>query len=121
MVNNHVALQDDDTSYVKNITIGNNPCPYCVAMENIGFVPVESATIATHHPHCSCQPKYKRTIKKPKPISATEFKEMQRREIEKMNRKAEREGRPKTYIDPQSPVNLRKEDLLQDWQEFKKS
>ena len=119
VVNTHEALKDEDTQYVQNMTLGNNPCPYCVAMENMGFVPVASSTIAIHHSNCSCQPKFKRTIKRPEPISQQDFLDMQQKQIDKFNRKAEREGRPKTYIKPQPPVNLRESDLLRDWDDFK--
>jgi len=112
---NHVAMQDEDTQLVKNVTQGNAPCPYCVATESLGFVPVENATISTHHPHCSCRAEYKRTIKRPKKWSNDTYKSRLQTEINKLNAKAERLGQPKTYIDPQAPVNLRTNDLYRDY------
>jgi hypothetical protein len=104
---NHEAVQDPDTQYVKNITQGNNPCPYCVATEDIGFVPVGNASIATHHPNCSCRAEYKRTTKRPESWSNAEYKGKLQASIDKQNKKAEKNGTNKTYIEPQTPVNLR--------------
>lgn len=114
---NHVAMQDPDTQLVKNVTQGNAPCPYCIATESLGFVPVENATIATHHPHCSCRAEYKRTIKRPKKWSNDTFKSRLQTEINKMNARAERKGLPKTYIEPETPVNLRTNDLFRNYPE----
>lgn len=111
---NHKAMRDEDTQYVKNVTQGSNPCPYCVAVENLGFVPVANATIATHHPHCSCTQEYKKTIKRPKAWSNAKYKSKLQSEIDKMNARAERKGSGKTYILPQTPVNLRSSDLMSD-------
>lgn len=115
----HKQLDNPDTHYVKNVTQGNNPCPFCIATENLGFVPVENATISTHHTNCSCRPIFKRSIKKPKKWSNETFMSRQQTEINKLNAKAEKEGRPKTYIEPYAPTNLRSTDPLKDWEEFK--
>jgi hypothetical protein len=115
----HIALQNKDTHLVKNITQGDDPCPFCVASENMGFVPVESATISTHHPHCSCVQEFKRTMKKPEKWSDEKFIQKQQSQINKVNAEAERKGKPKTYLQPISPTNLRETDLLKDWNEFK--
>ncbi len=104
---NHEAVQDPDTQYVKNITQGNNPCPYCVSAEDLGFVPVGNASISTHHPNCSCRAEYKRTTKRPESWTNAEYKGKLQASIDKQNKKAEKEGRPKTYIKPDTPVNLR--------------
>lgn len=117
----HEALKNEDTHLVKNITQGNNACPFCVATENMGFVPVENATISTHHTHCSCTPEFKRTLKKPEKWSNETFMSRQQTEIDKLNVKAEREGKAKTYIKPYAPTNLRNTDPLNDWEEFKDS
>jgi len=110
-VKNERAMQDEDTQLVKNVTSGDNPCPYCIATENLGFVPVENATIATHHPNCSCTPRYKKSIRKPKKWSDNTFKDRLQTEINKQNRKNKAQGRPITYIKPENPVNLRKDIL----------
>ena len=114
---NHVAMQDEDVTLVKNITQGSNPCPYCISTENLGFVPVENATISTHHTNCSCRAEYKKTIKKPKKWSNDTFKSRLQSEINKQNAMAESKGRPKTYIKPETPKNLRTNDLFKNYPE----
>ncbi len=115
----HEALKNEDTQLVKNITQGSNPCSFCEATENLGFVPVESATISTHHPHCSCRPEFKRTLKRPKKWSNETFISRQQTEINKLNARNDRLGKPKTYIKPYAPTNLRNTDPMNDWDEFK--
>jgi len=115
---NYEAMQDPDVQLVKNITQGSNPCGYCIATENLGFVPVANATIATHHPNCSCTAEYKRTIKRHEKWSNDEFKSKLQAQIDKQNARSERLGNPKTYIEPQTPVNLRGAgNLLSDYSE----
>jgi len=114
VVDNHIAVQDPDTQWVKNITQGSNACSYCLAVSNLGFVPVANATIATHHPNCSCSSEYKKSIKRPKKWSNDTYESRLQTEINKENKKAERKGRSKTYQAPETPVNLRSNDLLSD-------
>jgi len=115
----HEALKNEDTQLVKNITQGSNPCAFCEATENLGFVPVDNATISTHHPHCSCRPEFKRTLKRPKKWSNETFMSRQQTEVNKINARNERQGKPKTYIKPYAPTNLRNTDPMNDWEEFK--
>jgi len=112
---NHIAMQDPDTQLVKNVTQGNNPCNYCVAVEGLGFVPVENATLASHHPNCSCRPEYRRTIKRPKKWSNDTHNTRLQAEINKENKKSKSKGQPITYIKPESPVNLRTNDLYRNY------
>lgn len=105
---NQEAMDDPDTKLVKNITSGDDPCNYCIASENLGFVPVENATLATHHPNCSCSSQYKKTSKNPQKWSNDTFKSRLQTEINKQNSKSKRLGRPITYIDPETPTNLRR-------------
>jgi len=115
---NHEAMQNPDTQYVKNVTQGSNPCNYCVATENLGYVPVGNATISIHHPNCSCRAEYKRTLKRPEKWSNDKFKNKLQVEIDKQNAKSERKGTGKTYIQPETPKNLRGAgDLLSDYSE----
>ena len=111
-VKNAEAMEDPDTQLVQNITSGSNPCPFCISMENIGFVPVENATIATHHPNCSCTPIYKKTTKRPKKWSNDTFNMRLQAEINKQNKIAIREGRPRTYVPIVSPTNLRNNTIV---------
>ena len=115
----HEALKNEDTQLVKNITQGSSPCAFCEATENLGFVPVDNATISTHHPHCSCRPEFKRTLKRPKKWSNETFMSRQQTEVNKINARNERQGKPKTYIKPYAPTNLRNTDPMNDWEEFK--
>jgi hypothetical protein len=112
LVKNGIAMDDPDTQYVRSITSGSNPCPYCVAVENVGFVPVENATIPTHHPHCFCTVDYKKTSKRPKAWSDDKHTKLVQKEIDKANEISVKAGRDKTYIKPEQPRNIRKETML---------
>jgi len=108
-VKNVEAMHDPDTQYVKNITSGSNPCNYCLSVEDIGFVPVENATLPTHHPNCSCSPQYKKTSRRPEKWSNDKHNNLVQKNIDKWNKK---NPDNKTYIKPISPVNLRNNTLL---------
>jgi hypothetical protein len=105
-------MDDPDTQYVRSITSGSNPCNYCVAVENVGFVPVENATIPTHHPHCFCTVDYKKTSRRPKAWSDDKHTKLVQKEIDKANEISVKAGRGKTYIKPEQPRNIRKETML---------
>lgn len=107
----HRKLQDPDINLVMNKTQGSNPCTFCVAMHNMGFVPVISATLATHHPHCSCRPIFHKTIVKQEKISQEDFEAMFQNQYNGLIDS----GGKKTYIYPPKPYNLRDTDPMKDW------
>jgi len=103
-VKNAEAMDDPDTQYILNVTAGSNPCNYCIAVENMGYIPVENATLPTHHPNCSCSPSYKRSSRRPKPLTDKQHTQELQKNINKENKK----GPNITYQKPLKPRNLRK-------------
>lgn len=115
---NHEAMKNPDAQYIKMVTQGSNPCPYCLAVEDLGFIPVANAVNPNFHSNCSCRAEYKYTIKRPKKWSNDTFKSRLQTNINKRNKQAESKGAPKTYQSPETPVNLRGAgDLLRDYSE----
>lgn len=112
-VKNEEAMQNENTQWVRNVlSSGPNVCPYCIAVTNLGWVPVENATIATHHPNCSCTSEYKMSSKKPKKWSDKTYESRLNTEINAANNAAKAASKPKTYIKPETPINLRDNTLI---------
>jgi hypothetical protein len=111
----HIALKDEDTRLVRNSIEGSNPCPFCIAVTSLGFIPVESALQPPHHPHCSCKLQWKKTIVPQKTIPKDQFVKMLEKSVDEQNKVAQSAGKPKSYLDIVKPINLRQADKLADW------
>ncbi len=109
LVKNGVVMEDEDTQYVKNITSGDDPCNYCSAVEDMGYIPVANATIPTHHPNCSCTPDYRKTSKRPKAWSTEKHDKTLQSNINKLNKS---NPGSKTSQLPEKPQNLRDNTML---------
>jgi hypothetical protein len=111
-VKNEAAMTNPNTQWVRSVTSsGPNNCPYCLAVEDLGWVPVENATIPVHHPHCSCSPQYKQSSRTPEKWSNDKYTSKLQKNIDKQNAIAKADGDPKTYIPTEVPTNLRNNTL----------
>jgi hypothetical protein len=107
------ATNDPNTKYVKTEIYGEETCAYCLGIYDLGFVPVESATLPPHHPNCDCQPKFRKTVKKVEPWTKEEYQERASKSVENRNEANVKAGRRKSYIDIAPAENLRENSLTE--------
>lgn len=116
---NDTAMKDKNTKLVRNQIYGEITCPYCLAIASLGWVPVENAVIPPHHPHCDCQAKYRKTAKKIEPWKKGEYEQQMAAAVKVENKKAEKAGRSKTYLEVAPAENLRAMSLTEQLQNTK--
>ena len=107
------ALKDKNTKLVKNEVYGEYTCAYCLGISDLGYIPVEMATLPPHHPHCDCQPKFKKTVRKIEPITQKEYINKATDAVEKRNAANKKKGQPLTYLPIEKPYDLRKNSLTE--------
>lgn len=107
------ATNDPNTKYVKTEIYGEETCAYCLGIYDLGFVPVESATLPPHHPNCDCQPKFRKTVKKVEPWTKEEYQKRATASVNKRNEINQKKGDRKTYIPIAPAENLRENSLTE--------
>jgi hypothetical protein len=107
------ATNDHNTKYVKTQTYGEITCAYCLGLSDLGYVPVENATLPPHHPSCDCQPKFRKTVRDVEPWTKEEYQERAEEAVNKRNQANKKKGQPLTYLKVQPAENLRENSLTE--------
>ena len=113
-VKNQRAI-DKGLNMCKSITSGRAPCNQCKAIELIGYIPVESASIATHHTGCYCSMVYEYRATRPAALTQSEYTKRVQKNINELNAASTASGDRSgyTYGAPPQIQNLRRATIRQ--------
>lgn len=103
--------KDKNVHWIKSKTSGPRPCNFCLASQDLGYVPFESAPKFIYHSNCSCTLHVKRSATKKAPIwSQDEYQG-------KFNKSLSKFG--VTYVDNTTLRNLRENTIVDKLQKVK--
>jgi hypothetical protein len=104
---------DRGMTHIKSLPSGPRTCNQCQAIANEGYLPMESASIATHHTRCYCNNTYEFRVEKAKPITQERYTKSVQAEIDRLNEISKKEGRKITHNKPPKIQNLKEETIRQ--------
>lgn len=104
-------VKDPKTQWIKSVTSGSNPCNFCLAMESLKWIPVESAPKFIFHPNDTCTLHFKR--------SATQKADLWTQEKYEKNLNNALDKIGVTYVKPTPLRNLRENTIVDKLQKIK--